>query len=90
MYLVHLSCAAEGRWLAGPTSPLADPDIRPLGGFTEHLGDGWVRLDGDALRTLALLPPHADGRVEWDEGGPVISVGGASFHLVEESTRAHS
>lgn len=84
MYLVQLAGVAEARWLCGPSSPLADPDRRPLTGFAEHLGGGLVCLDGDAVQALAALPPHADGWAEWTDAGPVLHFGRDVFLLEED------
>ena len=45
----------------------------PLSGEVAYLGGGIVRLDGEALRSLASLAPGDDFRVTHTNAGPVLS-----------------
>lgn len=90
LYAVKLAGEAEARWLAGPSGPLADPERRPLTGWAVHRGGGLVVMDEWALRALAALPPHHDGRVEWGDGGPVLVFGRDVYAVVEESSPAQT
>lgn len=57
----------------GPFAP--QPGIGCPPGQVEYLGNGVVRLDEDAVATLAGLGADEDFRVVATEGGPVLVVG---------------
>lgn len=70
------------RPLRGPFGPGRDGP--PLPGKVEYLGGGVVRLDEDALSSLAGLAPDDDYRVTCTGAGPVLSVGEATYLACEE------
>lgn len=65
----------------GPFAPR--PGIGAPPGRVEYLGGGVVRLDEDAIRTLAGLGDE-DFRVVAGDGGPVLIVGGDRYLAREE------
>lgn len=72
------------RPLRGPFGPgRAGP---PLPGQVEYLGGGIVRLDEDAITSLARLAASDDFRVCFSDAGPVLSVGADTYLAREEET----
>lgn len=66
--------------------PFATPGNRtpPLAGRVEYLGGGIVRLDQEAITSLAQLPPDQDFHVTCTAAGPVLTVGADTYPAREE------
>lgn len=73
--------AAAGQPARGPFVPDQYGIVPP--GRVEHLGAGTVRLDEDAIGTLAGLGADADFRVIYADSGPVLLVGADSYPATE-------
>lgn len=56
----------------------------PMSGCVEYLGGGIVRLDEDAISSLASLAPDDDFHVIRTDAGPVLSVGADRYLAHEE------
>jgi hypothetical protein len=67
-------CGPFGLGRAGP----------PLPGRVDYLGAGIVRLDEDAISSLAGLGPEEDFRVRLTDAGPVLAVGTDTYMAREE------
>jgi hypothetical protein len=65
------------RPLHGPFGPASSGP--PLPGQVNYLGGGIVRLNEDALSSLASLAPDDDYRVIHTDVGPVLSVGADTY-----------
>ena len=74
MWQVRLPLA-EARYLSGASGPLSHGGRHRDGAIT-HLGDGLVRLDGQAFGWLAGLPDDVDGHISYDSDTPVLSSAG--------------
>jgi hypothetical protein len=70
------------RPVRGPFGP-GRPGL-PLAGRAEYLGGGTVRLDEDAVTSLAGLPSGEDFRVTRTDAGPVLEVGPDRYLAREE------
>jgi hypothetical protein len=68
----------EARYLSGASGPLSYGGRHRDGAIT-HLGDGVVRLDGQAFGWLAGLPGHVDGHMSYDGDTPVLGIGGTRY-----------
>ena len=71
-------CGPFGPGRAGPRPP----------GQVDYLGGGIVRLDEDALSSLASLAPSDDFYVTHTSAGPVLSVGADTYLAREEEPDA--
>ena len=60
----------------------------PLRGRVDYLGSGIVRLDEDALSSLAGLAPGDDFRASFTDAGPVLTVGTDAYLAREEEPEA--
>lgn len=59
--------------------------IRTAPGRAEYLGGGLVRLDQEAISTLAGLADGEDFKVSYTGAGPVLTVGADRYLAREES-----
>jgi hypothetical protein len=75
-------CQLAARPARGPFAPGRRGFALP--GRVEYLGDGLVRLDEVALRSLAEITPGEDFRMTSEDIGPVIWVGADRYPAREE------
>jgi hypothetical protein len=76
------AAAAQHRAPAcGPFAP--GPAGRRPPGQVDYLGEGVVRLDDQAVATLAVLDYRDDFRISYDDG-PVLIVGSGRYPLTED------
>lgn len=85
--MTDLTCILEAvplsqRPVCGPFGP-ARAGLRPPG-QVEYLGGGIVRLDDDAVSSLATLGDGEDFRVVYETIGPVLTVGHERYIAREE------
>jgi hypothetical protein len=70
------------RPVRGPFGPRhASP---PLPGQADYLGGGIVRLDEDAINSLASLPPGEDYHITHTDAGPLLTFGTDTYLAHEE------
>ncbi len=77
-----------GRPVRGPFAPGRGGLVLP--GRVEYLGGGIVRLDEEAIGSLAELGLSEDFRVVFEQAGPVLIVGPARYLAQEEEPEPQS